>query len=77
MSKRKKITEQAVAGIYAQNQYKIETIPGYAEGYKRVYDLMTKLLEPDFVETDKDRDELKRAMAELYIIEHYGGKPKP
>jgi hypothetical protein len=73
MTRRKKITEKMVEGIYTQNQHKIETIPGYAEGFKRVYDLMEKSM--DGKPGEEDQKQLQQALAELYMIEVYGWRP--
>jgi hypothetical protein len=73
MTKRK-ITERMVEGAHAQNQYKIETIPGYAEAFQRVSNCLKKSVEPGYITTQDDKDELDRAMAELYMIEFFGCK---
>jgi hypothetical protein len=66
-----KITEEMVEGIYAQNQHKIETIPGYAEAFKRVYELMKKTMDEE-KPTEAEQQQLQQAMAELYVIEMFG-----
>lgn len=68
--KRKRtLTERDVVGIYAENQSKIENIPGYAEAFERVSACLRKYLADDYRPSGQDDDQLKRAMGELFWIE--------
>jgi hypothetical protein len=67
--------EQEIEGIYAESQYKIENVPGYAEVFKRVKEIMTKFITIEYCPTEQELAEFDLAMGELMIIElsHYYG----
>jgi hypothetical protein len=69
------VSEDYVEGIYAESQYKIENVPGYAEVFKRVKTCMLKFLGDDYRPTEAELAEFDRVMGELMLIEighHYG-----
>lgn len=59
------MTEEEVEGIYFEHLHKIETVPGYAEAFKRMYELMRKVMNEEPV----DQKELDEAMVELWLID--------
>jgi hypothetical protein len=63
------LTEEAVEAIYAESQYKIENVPGYADAFQRAYKSMTKIVLSNDEPTQQDRDEFDRAMLDLYLID--------
>jgi hypothetical protein len=63
------ITEQMVEGIYAESQYKIENLPGYAEAYKRAYACFKKFMEDGYEPNKHDQEKLDQALGEMMILE--------
>jgi hypothetical protein len=72
MTKKNEITEEVVEGIYAEHQYKCETIEGYAEAFERLSGLMQKAMDNDDKPSKQARDDINKAMAELAFIEMMG-----
>lgn len=63
-----KITEEVVEGIWAESQYKVENIPGYADLFKRAGDALSVLVDNDNKDPKAFEDVLK-IMFEMYLLE--------
>jgi len=78
MSRRRKnedeITEEMVEGIWAENQYKIENIEGYAAAFERAKNIMLNVVDRE--PSDQEKQDMANAMAELMFLEMVGSVKK-
>jgi hypothetical protein len=81
MNEQDELSEDVIAGIWADHQYKIENVPGYAEAFKRVSNCLRKSIDDDdYKQSKQDKEELDRALADVYILDlmhHYRFKRPP
>ena len=68
------ITEEMVEGIYIEHLHRIETLPGYAEGFERISKLMKRVIDED--KPEPPDDELAHEMMKLHYLV-MTGKPWP
>jgi hypothetical protein len=61
-------TEDMVVGAWAESQYKRENIPGYNDAFMRTFRLFQSVMDVDDP-PQQQREELWRAMAELFMLE--------
>jgi hypothetical protein len=70
------ITEEMVEGIYVESQHKIETMPGYAEAFKRVQKCFETCIDEDR-KLGPDDQEFAKALLELWLLDMKYQRTKP
>lgn len=62
-------TEEMVGGIWAEHQYKIENIEGYAAAFDRVSNYMRKMIDEDFKPSKQEEEDFELAMGEMMFLD--------